>query len=195
MKKYTKEELARRDELVRLAKTDKSCLNALLEEFYKEFSVWTHGYKVNGYDKDDFYQEGARAFCNAVLTYDPEKQASFNTYVIACIRNRMKDLLKQGGVNKPQTFSLDDDDESRNYHEVIASEALTPEEKLLEAEDREEKFHLLKERLSAFEYEVFLLHYEGYNYEQIAELLSRKKPVTKKQVDNALQRIKLKCKG
>ncbi|NLA32789.1 MAG: hypothetical protein GX864_02480 [Mollicutes bacterium] len=62
--------------------------------------------------------------------------------------------------------------------------------KLTNKEDYQELVNKIKEILSDSEYEVYSLMINGINYIDIANLLGK----TPKQIDNAIQRIRLKIK-
>lgn len=189
------------EELVILAKTDKDCLNQLVLRYNSFVSRLTSGYTMSGYTEEDFLQEGLIALCNAVATYDKTRHTKFSTYLTACIKNHMKDIIKKGNYKKrkaPPTLSLDDSigDTDNEFHDIVASDTLSPEEKVLVKEELEETFALLKKKLSPFEYKVFMLSLAEYSYEQIAYILSAGgEKITKKQIDNALQRVKQKIKA
>ena len=44
---------------------------------------------------DDLAQEGMIGFLNAVSTYDESKGASFRTYAVSCINNRMISAIRR----------------------------------------------------------------------------------------------------
>ncbi len=189
------------EELVALAKQDKKYLEELIVRYRLFVSRLTCNYVLSSYNEEDFFQEGLIALCNAVKSFESDKHVLFSTYATVCIKNRMKDILKSAGreKRKAQTISLDSqlEEEGGDYHSVIASDALSPEEKLLEEEKRTEQKKKLQMALSHFEYQVLMLRIEGLSYEEIASELEKKekKAITPKMVDNALQRAKSKLEN
>ena len=189
------------EELVILAKEDKEYLNQLVERYKGFVSRLTTGYTMSGYTKEDFLQEGFIALCNAVKSFDPSKHTKFSTYLTTCIKNKMKDIIKSGNYEKrktPPTISLDETigEEDNEYHDIVAADTRNPEERLLAREELAETIAMLKKKLSPFEYKVFVLFLADYSYEEMTKILSANgENVTKKQIDNALQRVRLKIKA
>lgn len=189
------------EELVILAKEDKEYLNQLVERYKGFVSRLTTGYTMSGYTKEDFLQEGFIALCNAVKSFDPSKHTKFSTYLTTCIKNKMKDIIKSGNYEKrktPPTISLDETigEEDNEYHDIVAADTINPEERLLAREELAETIAMLKKKLSSFEYKVFVLFLADYSYEEMTKILSANgENVTKKQIDNALQRVRLKIKA
>lgn len=189
------------EELVILAKEDKDSLNKLVERYNSFVARLTSGYTMSGYTEEDFLQEGLIALCNAVKSFDPSKHTKFSTYLTTCIKNKMKDIIKTGNYEKrktPPTVSLDHNigDEDNEFHDIVAADTLSPEEKVLVREELAETIAMLKKKLSSFEYKVFVLSLADYSYEEMAKILSANgENVSKKQIDNALQRVRLKIKA
>ena len=113
----------------------------------------------------------------------------------------MKDIIKSGNYEKrktPPTISLDETigEEDNEYHDIVAADTRNPEERLLAREELVETIAMLKKKLSSFEYKVFVLFLADYSYEEMTKILSANgESVTKKQIDNALQRVRLKIKA
>ena len=62
---------------------------------------------------------------------------------------------------------------------------------MMEEEDYNDLLNSIKYKLSNTENEVFSLMISGFNYKQIAKILNK----TPKQIDNTMQRIKIKIKS
>lgn len=65
--------------------------------------ITTHN-DITGMEYDDLYQTGCLALCDAVQSYCPTKNASFSTYAIIVIRNRLYDYCRH--VNRIQSRLL-----------------------------------------------------------------------------------------
>ncbi len=191
MTKYSDEELAC------LAKKKIEYLEMLIIRYRVFVKRLTYGYELPSYNSEDFMQEGLIALCNAVKSYDPDKNIKFSTYAATCIKNRIKDIFKAAGRDKRKanTISLDaqiNAEANGDYYNLVASDILSPEDKILEEEEQEEREQRLRKHLSDMEFEVLMLRIDGMSYEEIAKELNdkEKRSVSAKMVDNALQRVR-----
>lgn len=202
----TKQLVANNDSLDKL--TDEELLHLIynkneealdyLIEKYKHF-VWSKAqtYFIIGGDREDIIQEGMIGLYNAIRDYNEDKLASFKGFADLCITRQIitaiKAATRQKHIPLNSSLSLDkplhEDDTERTLLDVIAgSQALDPQELLI---NREKYIYLqlkLSELLSALEKDVLHLYVEGRTYEEISKELNRHI----KSVDNALQRVKLK---
>ena len=125
---------------------------------------------------DEAFCEASVAFYKAAKTYDVTRNdVTFGLYARICIYRKLCDLVgKECG--KEDLFS-DLDVESISVQNGIES-ALVTKESMRSA------LSFAKSLLSEYEYEVFLLHLEGYSTSAIAKTLSK----SAKSVDNAKAR-------
>ena len=145
-------------------------------------------YNIDGYDSQDFAQEGLLAFLIACKTYDEKSGASFKNYAVKCAKNRFNDILKKGktksAVPKSQLVSMesigDKEDEMQNVEDYV-----------LEREYLKTMLKHLDNLLNTDERKVFKMYAHGYSYNEIAESINS----TPKNVDNILQKIKRKLRG
>jgi RNA polymerase sporulation-specific sigma factor len=127
----------------------------------------------SGLSVGELYAEACIGLHRAAVTYDTSKTLTFGLYAKICIYRRLIDLRRANNVPRS------DVDVDKLY--------VTPsiDSRLAEAE----RFDLLmsrsKELLSDFEYQIFVLHVQGYRTARIGEILS----VTPKSVDNAKNRL------
>lgn len=147
-----------------------------------------------GGSQEDLIQEGMIGLVCSIQGYDPEGGASFRSYAELCVRRRIMDAVRSAGRNKHQPLnqrlSLDElySDEAGSELPCDELYKLSPEELILEREQKDSFYALCREILSPLEKKVVALYLEGLSYEEIA--LRCGKPV--KSVDSALQRIKKK---
>lgn len=135
---------------------------------------------------DDLFQEGMIGLFFSIGKYKKDKGASFKTFATVCIENRIKNAYK---VLKNRIDSNNDIDV-----DVIKEDSGTaenPEDIFISSENLENMTAKMRDRLSSLEYEVFEMTMDGYTYEQIA----KRKSITLKAVDNALQRARRKLKS
>ena len=118
----------------------------------------------------------------AVRTYRPDGGAAFTTYATACIRNRLLSAARRVGQT-PRQVPLEEDAE---LSDVTADPAL----RLQEQEAAQQLLMLMRQRLTELEYTVMLLRLSECSYDEIAARLG----ITKKAVDNAVQRLRRKIR-
>ena len=142
-------------------------------------------YKVEGYDTNDFVQEGLLALLSAVKSFDPNHSISFKNYALLCVKNRFRTIVKKSQRDKaiPMSSTVPFDEQLD-----VTDHTANPENQVL----NEERFALLLEKardvLSQKEYKVLTYYINGYSYMEISEKLG----IDKKSVDNALSRAKKK---
>ena len=138
-------------------------------------------------DNSDLVQEGLIAMLSACRSYSGEGGMSFKNYLMLCVENRYRSLLRsvnrKGAVPSRNIVSIEDEQDTA-FDPTVSS---LPE--MVEMKDHIGMLHrVLKERLSDLEYKVAILHLSGYAYKEIAEKLN----ISLKQVDNAQTRIRQK---
>ena len=164
-----------------------------IDYLVKKYSVLA---KTLGIDLTDLNQEALVGFTDAILNYDASKDASLATFICLCVERKIKKACVKAGTLKHQamkdTLSLEYtyDDIDASLKELIEDIDSDPLTKMAENEEYEELLSKIKDSLTDAEYSVFELLIIGLNYRDIASILD-KEP---KQIDNAIQRIKLKIK-
>ncbi len=138
-------------------------------------------------DDSDLLQEGMVALLSACRSYDGDKGMSFKNYLMLCVENRFRSLLrsatKKGSVPAHSMISIEEEQDAA-FDSTVAS---LPE--LVETKEYiGSLYRILKDSLSDLEYKVAILHLSGYSYREIAERLN----VSLKTVDNAQTRIRQK---
>ncbi len=144
--------------------------------------------KVPGYDDDDLRQEALIALFSAVETYRADAGASFSTYAISCINNRLTDAARRATAqrNRPLNESEQLDENSRE-----ADFAPEPEELAALREELRRVLGDIREKLSGYECRVMTLWLQGYGAREIAWITGR----TVRSVSNALDRARRKLKN
>ena len=175
------------DVLAALSKDgDEKAFNELVIRYFGELRFIARKYSVQGYEQNDFLQEGLTALFYACQSYQPDGGSSFGTYVSLVARRRFSKIFSRSQSKKavPDSAltSIDDIPES------LDSSVPSPEDRLLQREHLEQTLKRLKALLSAREYEVLMLFASGLSYSNI----SRKLNISEKSVDNALQRARRK---
>ena len=134
---------------------------------------------VSGFSKiraDEAFCEASVAFYKATKTYNLDSdEVTFGLYARICVYRRLCDLV--GKENGRETLFSDLDVENLAVQNGIES-ALVSRESMRSA------LLVVRSLLSEYEYEVFLLHLEGYTTAAIAAKLGK----SAKSVDNAKAR-------
>ncbi len=130
----------------------------------------------SSFDFDELFSEACVALHIAAQKFNLNQQdVTFGLYARICVRNRLVDLLR---------ISEHDPELSERDVDMIAEDesALS---RLMERERFEELLKSCRSLLSDYEYDVLILHIQGYKTAAIAKALSR----NAKSVDNAKSRI------
>ena len=181
-----------------LAVLAKSITGKPLEELlnrYVSYIEFIISARTNGsllkVDRDDLVQECLLTLYSAIEKYDGK--SNFKAYACACINNRISSSLRSLGRKKnepmknyvPLTgYGEEDTDKS----DILIDSNVGPEDLFINKEKRIEMENIIKQELSDLEFCVFVLHGQGYSYNEIAKRIGE----TKKVVDNAMQRVRKK---
>jgi DNA-directed RNA polymerase specialized sigma24 family protein len=173
--------------------------------------------KIPGHSQSDIYQEALFALrFKAIKDYDQTRGSGtgpypFDRFALMCIRRHLSTKKKAAYQNKQKALnsgvSLDQDQNNTGSGELLFLIDVLPTSTIDVLSSLEEKesfqglFGALLSRLSKFEKEVLALYSQKFSYEEIAEIITRKRhyhqrsiDINVKSVDNALSRIKKKAK-
>lgn len=137
-------------------------------------------------EEDEIAQLSGIALYDAAMSYDPDKvdnKVTFGLYADICIRNKLISELR-----RVKTVEALDGDIPPSENTVADS---SPEEYVLRKEDVLSRLRRAKSMLTPFENTVFLLYLSGDSYTEIASKLGK----SRKSIDNALTRIRIKFKS
>ncbi len=146
-----------------------------------------------GLEKSDLIQEGMIGLNHAIGYFNEQKDITFYTYAKTCVERRLISVivsakrLKHKNLNESISFDTEDDGSLEFF---LKDDSSNPEKIVVAEESKNEIINLIKDKLTDLENQVFDLMISYFNYKEIAEMLD-KEP---KQIDNAIQRIKIKVK-
>lgn len=154
-------------------------------------------YLMDG-DKDDLLQEGMIALYDAIMKYDSQKGASFDTFAVMCINRKLINAIQASNCQKNSPLngyiSIDankqDEDFMEQYEMPVSPQQNNPEDIIIHREEMETLLKRLESKLSSMEKKVLALFLQGLTYQEIAVAMNK----TPKAIDNAIQRIKNKGK-
>ncbi len=158
-------------------------------------------YYLIGADKEDLVQEGMIGLFKAVRDYRPDRNASFYSFAVLCIKREMFTAInkyhskKNSPLNNYVSFSAKLEENSRDQEtagkllDVLEAEsAFDPVQAAIDKEFLETFEETAKDFLSETEGKVLHLMIQGKGYREIADALS----MSPKSADNAVQRCKQK---
>ena len=184
------------EELInQIRNNDPQALNEIIERYKSLIEIRVSNYFINGAEKDDLMQEGRIGLFKAIMNYDAEKDASFNTFANLCIERQLINAVKNSNRQKHMPLNnyvslngSDDDSSSENIDTVLNNSVEDPLDTITKEEYMNEINDTLDKNLSDFEKNVLDLLLKGYKYEEIAQKLDS----NSKAIDNAIQRIRKK---
>ena len=184
------------EELInQIRENDPQALNEIIERYKSLIEIRVSNYFINGAEKDDLMQEGRIGLFKAIMNYDAEKDASFNTFANLCIERQLINAVKNSNRQKHMPLNnyvslngSDDDSSSENIDTVLNNSVEDPLDTITKKEYMNEINDTLDKNLSDFEKDVLDLLLKGYKYDEIAQKLDS----NSKAIDNAIQRIRKK---
>jgi RNA polymerase sporulation-specific sigma factor len=184
------------DALLRKSRAgDTAALDQLLHRYKDLVKSKSRLYFIMGADRDDIVQEGMIGLYKAIRDYDPERPAGFASFAELCVTRQILTAIKAAARQKHiplnSYISLDktvDGETEQTYMELLTGTQSSPEEALIDREDRSYIEVNIEKSLSELECRVLSLHLVGKSYAEIAVLVAR----DEKAVDNALQRVRRK---
>lgn len=178
---------------------DETSLQEVFEDFNNIIHFSVKKFFIAGGDKEDVIQEARLGLLKAINYYKVDKNASFKTFAVLCIKRHLISAIKSSnsGKNKILNSALSAcaEEDRLNYgdYHVLGSTASyhNPEEIYLEKEKYNDLMKYVKINLSKMEKELFEYILLEMTYIEIAEKTGR----SSKSVDNAIQRIKKKLRA
>ncbi|MDO4306683.1 MAG: sigma-70 family RNA polymerase sigma factor [Eubacteriales bacterium] len=149
-------------------------------------------YLIGG-EKDDLIQEGMIGLFKAVRDYQPDREASFQTFAGLCIDRQIYNAIqgsnrqKHMPLNTYVSLSVEDEEESALGEQW----AENPESIIIDRENARMLAEEINKILSPLENQVLSYYLDGYNYVRIGEIMGK----SPKSMDNALQRIRGKIRS
>ena len=179
--------------LIRRLRAGESAIADYLMEKYKGLvKKKARAMFLIGGDTDDLIQEGMIGLFKAVRDYQPDREASFQSFANLCIDRQIYSAIKSSNRQKHQplntyvSLSSETEEDLRDTY----AEHDNPESILIDRENVSALENEMEKSLSSLENRVLHLYLEGNSYIEIAEILGK----TPKSIDNALRRIRKKIK-
>ena len=173
--------------LARLSKnSDDNAFNELAMRYLNTINCIARKYSAEGYEQNDFVQEGLLALLYACRTFDENGNSGFKNYMSVVVERRFISIIRKSSTQKavPKSAIVQLDELGDTLEDLSQS----PEELIMCREHLKMVLDKLKNVLSKTEFEVVMLYGNGLSYKEIAKKLS----IPEKSADNALQRARRK---
>lgn len=179
---------------------DEKAENEIFGRYKDLVTKISRGYFIVGGDLEDLIQEGMIGLYKAIKGYVENKDASFKTFAVVCIKHQIQTAIKKANTNKNkplssavsfQSFTVGKANENLDFLPIELVLNTTPAEKIIDKENYERLKQNIRSSLSDLEYKVLNLYLSGFSYKEISKNLN----ISNKSIDNSLTRIKLKLKA
>lgn len=181
---------------------DQEALEYIVSQYEHIVKMKIGHFFLIGASTEDVFQEGLIGLFKAIRDYDKKHKCSFKTFADLCVERqlisavqsatRMKHTPLNSYISLDQPI-MESDNNGNNLFRDICKDLQTqsPEEIIMRKEKLDEFNKQANELLTKLEKKILHLYLAGNSYQEIAGILH----VSKKAVDNALQRIKRKTRN
>lgn len=165
---------------------DDNAFKELYIRYVGTISLIAAKFSAEGYEHNDFVQEGLIALLLCCRSYDSKASAAFKSYLSVVVQRHFISIIRKSNTKRkiPPSMLV----QIEQVDESLEDTAQTPEEQITLREYLNSVLSSLEQLLSKTEFDVLMLYGNGLSYKQIAEKLS----VSEKSVDNALHRARNK---
>ena len=182
------------EELISRFKNGESeILDYLMEKYKNMVRKKARTMFLIGGENDDLIQEGMIGLFKAVRDYQPDKDATFQTFAGICVDRQIYNAIQSSNRQKHQPLnsyvSLSEQGGENEEH-LGDTWVENPESIIIDQENVENLEQEITTTLSPMENQVLEYYLAGNGYGEIAELMGK----TPKSIDNALRRIRTKIK-
>ena len=182
------------EELIfRFKNGESEILDYLMEKYKNMVRKKARTMVLIGGENDDLIQEGMIGLFKAVRDYQPDKDASFQTFAGICVDRQIYNAIQSSNRQKHQPLnsyiSLSEQDGENEEH-LGDAWVENPESIIIDQENVQSLEQEITTTLSPMENQVLEYYLAGNGYGEIAQIMGK----TPKSIDNALQRIRTKIK-
>ena len=165
---------------------DDNAFNELSMRYISIIRYIARRFSAQGYEQNDFVQEGLLGLLYSCKTYDENGASSFKNYMSVVVERRFISIIRKSNAMKtvPDSVIVKIDDLEIDIEDFTQN----TEELVIYRDYLDAVLKKLKSSLSKNEYEVLMLYGNGLSYKEIAKRLL----ITEKSADNALQRARRK---
>ena len=179
--------------IFRFKNGESEILDYLMEKYKNMVRKKSRTMFLIGGENDDLIQEGMIGLFKAVRDYQPDKDATFQTFASICVDRQIYNAIQSSNRQKHQPLnsyvSLSEQGGENEEH-LGDTWVENPESIIIDQENVENLEQEITTTLSPMENQVLEYYLAGNGYGEIAELMGK----TPKSIDNALRRIRTKIK-
>lgn len=191
--KYT--EMTDEELITQIRAQDHEAMDFLLDKYRNLVKRETREVYIIGADSEDLMQEGMIGLFKAIQNYNQDKNCSFHTFAVLCVKRQIYTAVTSSNRKKHYPlnhyisfYSQDGETNSPVMDLLTAEDNSNPEANLLMQEKMGGLVNKMDTILSKYERQVLELYLKGLSYGRIAERLGK----SEKSIDNAIQRIRKK---
>ena len=178
------------EELISRFKNGESeILDYLMEKYKNMVRKKARTMFLIGGENDDLIQEGMIGLFKAVRDYQPDREASFQSFANLCIDRQIYSANRQKHQPLNSYISLSEQDGENEEH-LGDNWGENPESIIIDQENVQDLEQEITATLSPMENQVLEYYLAGNGYGEIAQIMGK----TPKSIDNALQRIRIKIR-
>ena len=173
---------------------DKRASELLLNKYKYLVKSICNKFFIAGNTKDDIIQEGMIGLYRAIMNYKSEKNDSFSAFASMCIKRRVLSVMNSANrkknipLNTSVSLNKPVNEEGRTLGETIEDFSTDPEKIFMVSEKIHNDSKNIAQALSEKEKSILVEFLQNKSYDEIAQKLN----ISRKSVDNAMQRIRLK---
>ncbi len=182
------------EELISRFKNGESeILDYLMEKYKNMVRKKARTMFLIGGENDDLIQEGMIGLFKAVRDYQPDRDATFQTFAGICVDRQIYNAIQSSNRQKHQPLnsyiSLSEQNGENEEH-LGDTWIENPELIIINQENLQSLEEKITATLSSMENQVLKYYLAGNDYGEIACIMGK----TSKSIDNALRRIRTKIK-
>lgn len=173
---------------------DKRASELLLNKYKFLVKSICNKFFIAGSTKDDIIQEGMIGLYRAIMNFKSEKNDSFSAFASMCIKRRVLSVMNSANrkknmpLNTSVSLNKPVNEEGRTLGETIEDFSTDPEKIFMVSEKIQNDNKNIVQALSPKEKSILVEFLQNKSYDEIAKKLN----ISRKSVDNAMQRIRLK---
>lgn len=173
---------------------DKRASEILLNKYKHRVKNICLRFYIAGSTNDDIIQEGMIGLYRAIMNYSAEKNDSFSAFASMCIKRRVLSVMNS--ANRKKNIPLNNfvslnkpvNKDGKTLGDIIEDSTNDPEKVYISSEKIKSDNQNIIDALSKMEKSILIEYLQQQSYDEIAKKLG----ITRKSVDNAMQRIRLK---
>lgn len=173
---------------------DRRASEILLNKYKHRVKKICLRFYIAGSTNDDIIQEGMIGLYRGIMNFRKEKNDSFSAFASMCIKRRVLSVMNSANRKKNiplNTFvSLNKpvNEDGRTLGDIIEDSTNDPEKVYISSEKIKSDNQHIIDALSKMEKSILVEYLQEQSYDEIAKKLG----ITRKSVDNAMQRIRAK---